>query len=79
MSKIRAHYGQQQLNTVVSIRVRVRDTREKKDAEKERRGGGGVFELGGVFWYHVRVFRRDDVLNARREVKTRSKTFSYSR
>jgi hypothetical protein len=34
-----------------------RDTREKKDAEKERRGGGsddgGVFELGGVFfWYH---------------------------
>ena len=55
MSKIRAHYGQQQLNTVVSIRVRVRDTREKKDAEKERRGGGvgvGVFELGGVFWYH---------------------------
>jgi len=32
------------------------DTGEKKDAEKERRGGsggGGVFELGGVFfWYH---------------------------
>ena len=33
----------------------MRDTREKKDAEKERRGvdvSVGVFELGGVFWYH---------------------------
>tara|TARA_B100000073_G_scaffold327742_1_gene313698 strand:- start:519 stop:701 length:183 start_codon:yes stop_codon:yes gene_type:complete len=39
-----------------------RDTREKKDAEKERRGGsggGGVFELGGVFFWYHRVARSD--------------------
>jgi len=38
-----------------------RDTREKKDAEKERRGGsgGGVFELGGVFFWYHRVTRSD--------------------
>ena len=39
-----------------------RDTREKKDAEKERRGGsggGGVFELGGVFFCYHRVARSD--------------------